>query len=108
MAINYQEESKYTRNVKENDVIVIRGKGKFIIDIIGEKNQKGRLTISIKKYNKSINKDTNIKNVEEDAWFILRLHDEDIVNIENAGIKAQVDGRVKHFFSIYKNNIYLN
>ena len=48
--INYQEESKYTRNVKENDVIVIRGKGKFVIDDIGEKNQKGRLTISIKKY----------------------------------------------------------
>ena len=29
--INYQEESKYTKNVRENDVIVIRGKGKFII-----------------------------------------------------------------------------
>ena len=50
VSINYQEELKYTRNVKENDVIVIRGKGKFIIDDIGEKNQKGRLTISIKKY----------------------------------------------------------
>ena len=50
VSINYQEELKYTRNVKENDVIVIRGKGKFIIDNIGEKNQKGRLTISIKKY----------------------------------------------------------
>lgn len=50
VSINYQEESKYTRNVKENDVIVIRGKGKFIIDNIGEKNQKGRLTISVKKY----------------------------------------------------------
>lgn len=50
VSINYQEESKYTRNVKENDVIVIRGKGKFIIDNIGEKNQKGRLIISIKKY----------------------------------------------------------
>ena len=48
--INYQEESKYTRNVKENDVIIIRGKGKFIIENIGEKNQKGRLTIGIKKY----------------------------------------------------------
>ena len=50
VSINYQEESKYTRNVKENDIIVIRGKGKFIIDSVGEKNQKGRLTISIKKY----------------------------------------------------------
>ena len=48
--INYQEESKYTRNVKEDDVIVIRGKGKFVINNIGEKNQKGRLTISVKKY----------------------------------------------------------
>lgn len=50
VSINYQEELKYTRSVRENDVIVIRGKGKFIIDKIGEKNQKGRLMINIKKY----------------------------------------------------------
>lgn len=50
VSINYQEELKYTRSVRENDVIVIRGKGKFIIDEIGEKNQKGRLTIRIKRY----------------------------------------------------------
>lgn len=50
VSINYQEELKYTKNVKENDVIVIRGKGKFIINNIGDKNQKGRLTISIKQY----------------------------------------------------------
>ena len=50
VSINYQEEAKYTRSVRENDVIVIRGKGKFIIENIGEKNQKGRLTINIKKY----------------------------------------------------------
>lgn len=50
VSINYQEETKYTRNVKENDVIVIKGKGKFIINNIGEKNQKGRLTINVKKY----------------------------------------------------------
>ncbi len=50
VSINYQEELKYTRSAKENDVIVIRGKGKFLIDSIGEKNQKGRLTISVKKY----------------------------------------------------------
>ena len=48
--INYQEELKYTRSVRENDVIVIRGKGKFIVENIGDKNQKGRLTINIKKY----------------------------------------------------------
>jgi len=50
VSINYQEELKYTRSVKENDVIVIRGKGKFIVENIGNKNQKGRLTINIKKY----------------------------------------------------------
>ena len=48
--IKYQEELKCTRNVKQSDVIVIRGKGKFLIENIGEKNQKGKLTISIKKY----------------------------------------------------------
>ena len=26
--------------------------------------------------------------------------------IENAGIHAQIDGRVKHFFSIYKKDVY--
>ena len=31
VSINYQEELKYTKSVRENDVIIIRGKGKFII-----------------------------------------------------------------------------
>lgn len=48
--VNYEEELKYTKNLKEKDIIVIRGKGKFVIDSIGEKNQKGRLSINIKKY----------------------------------------------------------
>lgn len=50
VSVNYEEELKYTKSVKENDVIVIRSKGKFIVDSIGEKNQKGRLVINIKKY----------------------------------------------------------
>lgn len=50
VSINYQEELKYTKSSKEKDVIVIRGKGKFIIDGIGEKNQKGKITINVKKY----------------------------------------------------------
>ena len=50
VSINYQEELKYTKSVKEKDVIVIRGKGKFIVENIGDKNQKGRLNINIKKY----------------------------------------------------------
>ena len=49
--INYQEETKYTRNVKEKDVLVIRGSGKFIVENIGDKNKKGKLIINIKKYN---------------------------------------------------------
>ena len=50
VSINYQEELKYTKTVNENDVIVIRGKGKFIIYKIGEKNSKGKLTIAVKQY----------------------------------------------------------
>ncbi len=50
VSINYQEELKYAKAVKKNDVIVIRGKGKFIIYEIGEKNQKGKIIINIKKY----------------------------------------------------------
>lgn len=33
---------------------------------------------------------------------IQKIVDEVSVHIQNAGIKAQIDGRVKHFFSIYK------
>lgn len=50
VSVNYEEELKYTKSIKENDVIIIRGKGKFIVSSIGEKNQKGRLMINIKKY----------------------------------------------------------
>ncbi len=50
VSINYKEELKYTKAIKENDIIVIRGKGKFIILNIGNKNEKGRLTIELKKY----------------------------------------------------------
>lgn len=34
--------------------------------------------------------------------YIQNIVDEVSVHIKNAGIKAQIDGRVKHFFSIYK------
>lgn len=34
--------------------------------------------------------------------YIQNIVDEVSVHINNAGIKAQIDGRVKHFFSIYK------
>lgn len=34
--------------------------------------------------------------------YIQNIVDEVSVHIRNAGIKAQIDGRVKHFFSIYK------
>ena len=48
--INYEEETKYTRKIKEKDIIVIRGKGKYIVDNIGETDKKGRILIKIKKY----------------------------------------------------------
>lgn len=34
--------------------------------------------------------------------YIQNIVDEVSVHIKNAGIKAQIDGRIKHFFSIYK------
>lgn len=34
--------------------------------------------------------------------YIQNIVDEVSIHIKNAGIKAQIDGRVKHFFSIYK------
>lgn len=48
--INYIGETKNTKAIKQNDVLVIRGKGKFIIDKFLGKNKKGKEIIKIKKY----------------------------------------------------------
>ena len=47
VTINYENENRLTRQIKENDIIVIRGKGKFIFkEVIGEtKSNKLRLVI---------------------------------------------------------------
>ncbi|MBQ7919168.1 MAG: bifunctional (p)ppGpp synthetase/guanosine-3',5'-bis(diphosphate) 3'-pyrophosphohydrolase [Lachnospiraceae bacterium] len=42
-----------------------------------------------------------VRKSEREAY-IKSIVDEVSVHIENAGIKAHIDGRVKHFFSIYK------
>ena len=46
--------------------------------------------------------DTIAVRKSEREKFIQSIVDEVSAHIENAGIKAKVDGRVKHFFSIYK------
>lgn len=48
--INAKSETKGAKLLKENDVIAIRGKGKFIIDQIICENRKGKTVIIIKKY----------------------------------------------------------
>lgn len=48
--INYENEVKNTKQVKEKDVITIRGKGKFIIDEITGNTKKGNFIIKVKKY----------------------------------------------------------
>lgn len=48
--INNIIETKNTKVVKENDILVIRGKGKFIIYKFLGKNKKGKEIIQIKKY----------------------------------------------------------
>lgn len=48
--VNYENEMKQTKQIKINDVISIRGKGKFIIaDVVGN-TKKGNFVIIIKKY----------------------------------------------------------
>ncbi len=47
-----------------------------------------------------VNKISVRKSVREQ--YVQTIVDEVTVHIENAGIEAQIDGRVKHFFSIYK------
>lgn len=48
--INYTSETKNTKTVKENDVLVIRGKGKYIIEELLGRNRNGKEIIQIKKY----------------------------------------------------------
>ena len=51
-------------------------------------------------YNDLVDKIAVRKSVRE--RYIQTIVDEVSVHIKNAGIKAQIDGRIKHFFSIYK------
>lgn len=48
--INYVLETKNTKILKESDLLVIRGKGKFIIEKLFGENKKGKQIIQIKKY----------------------------------------------------------
>lgn len=48
--INYEEQYKLDKQIKENDVIVIRGKGKFEISKIEGATRKNKIILSVKKY----------------------------------------------------------
>ena len=50
VSINYAVETKPTKTIKEKDILIIRGKGKFIVDEFIGKNKKGKEIIKIKKY----------------------------------------------------------
>lgn len=50
VSINYTVETKVTKTVKEKDILIIRGKGKFIVDEFLGKNKKDKEIIKIKKY----------------------------------------------------------
>ena len=48
--INYEEQLKTDKQIKEQDVIVIRGKGKFKIDKIEGITRKNKQILTVKKY----------------------------------------------------------
>lgn len=48
--INYENETKLTKLVKENDIISIRGKGKFIIGSIDGETRSGRVVLQVLQY----------------------------------------------------------
>lgn len=48
--INHEEVFKSSKIVKENDIITIRGKGKFIVENIIRNTKNGRLVVNVKKY----------------------------------------------------------
>ena len=48
--VNYQCESKPTKSIKCNDLITIRGTGKFIIDGVLGNTKNGKFILEVKKY----------------------------------------------------------
>ena len=48
--INYENESRNSRLLNEGDVIVIRGKGKFIVKLINGETRKGKLSVTVEHY----------------------------------------------------------
>lgn len=48
--INYASKTKNTKALKQNDILIIRGKGKYIIEEFLGKNKKQKEIIKIKKY----------------------------------------------------------
>jgi len=50
VSINYEVETKSTKTIKEKDILIIRGKGKFIVDEFLGKNKKDKEIIKIKNY----------------------------------------------------------
>ena len=48
--VNSKLETKSTKTLKENDVLVIRGKGKYIINKISENNRKNKIVLEVKQY----------------------------------------------------------
>lgn len=50
VVINYESETKLTKLVKENDVISIRGKGKFRIGMVDGNTRSGRIILQVDKF----------------------------------------------------------
>lgn len=48
--INSINEFKSSKKIEINDIITIRGKGKFIFEGIEKETKSGRLLVNIKKY----------------------------------------------------------
>ena len=48
--VNYIDELKTNKKIMNNDIITIRGKGKFIYDGIDKETKNGRLVLNIRKY----------------------------------------------------------
>ena len=50
VSVNYCVETKYTKSIKEKDILIIRGSGKYIIEEFIGKNKRDKEVIEINKY----------------------------------------------------------
>ena len=50
VSVGHIEEKNVSRRLREGDVLVIRRRGKYMLETVGEPTRKGRIPVTFQKY----------------------------------------------------------